>query len=149
MKVTFRYDIDFQGLLKESERQDRRTLYRVGGLTRSGIRRNVKRRKKPAPPGRPPHHHVRGRGGLKFVLYAVNLVRKNVIIGPARTPSKGSRPAPGVQEAGGTTYIKVRRRGVFRSNIGPHPFVGPVFKELRPRFVKIHADNWRYRGRNR
>ena len=146
MIATFRHNVDFAGLRKEYERSSKRSLFRIGSVTRRRIRQTVRRRKNPAAVGKPPSAHRTGGGGLKYVLFAVNAIRGNVIMGPARTPSKGSRPAPGVQEGGGVTYIQTKD-GIKRFNIGEHPFVGPAFKAVQPRYPYIVARAYQYRGR--
>lgn len=121
-------------MTKLMDRLTFRTLGRFGSYTRRSIRNDLKKKKGPSRPGRPPHSHV----GLlkKLTFFFVDPKRRDVSIGPT---GFGTNPAvPGLLERGGMFVLKGKDGKRRRARIEARPFVNPAGERSvrqMPRFV--------------
>lgn len=99
----------------------RKALSKAGAYIRDDARKSIKTRKKPAPPGQPPHSH---KGQLrKFIFFAFDPASRSVIVGPAAFSSRSQ--APYLLEHGGTTQRK-RRKRIITAQYEPRPYMLPA-----------------------
>jgi hypothetical protein len=77
-----------------------RGLSRFGSYVMTGARGRIRKRKKPSKPGASPTNWT---GALKQnIVFAADLKRKSVVIGPIRINGRSSGTAPSILEHGGT-----------------------------------------------
>lgn len=121
------------------DKAKRAALTKAGAFIRRTAKESIKMRKKPAPPGQPPHSH---KGLLKrFIFFGYDRGSDSVVIGPV-----GFRrsTAPNVLEFGGTTKTRRRRRGKIvrkRVMIESRPYMGPALEKKRPELPKLWANS--------
>lgn len=76
-----------------------RGLSRFGSYVMTGARGRIRKRKKPSKPGQSPTNWT---GALKQgIVFAADLTKKSVVIGPVRINGRSSGTAPQVLEHGG------------------------------------------------
>lgn len=117
MAVTFTMSIKaFQGQfldrakVKSAVSKDTRAvLAQAGGYTRKTAIRSIRKRKKSAEPGQPPHSHVeQDSQGLRNILFAYD-GRFSVVVGPiAFNQHGGGGTVPELMEFGGTSEVRER-----------------------------------------
>jgi hypothetical protein len=94
---------DRGSVMRAVERGRRKALSRYGAYVRKIAQNSMKRSKKPAPPGRPPHVHV---GLLKrHIYFTYDAARQSVVIGPILI--KAGSIVPSLLEHGGNVGKKV------------------------------------------
>ena len=109
---------DAVGIQAAHLRAERRFLFRVGGLIRTRMLRLMPRREGASAPGQPPHAHVRGRGGIRFIRFRVDEFRKTVVAGPvknAAAKNPDGKPAPETLDRGGIIRVD-RNQARLRTN---------------------------------
>lgn len=110
---------------RKAKRANIENLGHAGAALRIAAMRSIRRRKKAAPPGSPPHTQTRRLP--RAIKYAVDKQRQNVVIGP---DAESVGRVGGVHEHGGRYY---RRR------YPPRPFMGPALEKIRPRLPRMWA----------
>jgi len=129
-------------VIRAVDKARRAVLSKAGAFIRTTARRSLRRRKGPAPPGKPPSSHT----GLlkKFIYFGYEPASDSVVIGPAKLNKPGA--APRVLEHGGKTVVKRRRRGRIvrrQVKIEARPYMGPALKKELPKFPKLWAGSVR------
>jgi hypothetical protein len=143
------------------DKAKRRVLARAGAFIRQTAKQSMRRRKGPAPQGRPPHVHE---GSLRrLILFGYDRGTDSVVVGPLGF--KRSK-APNLLEFGGrvTTkrprLVRVERRGRdkrgrftrskfrrveagTRLSYRPHPFMGPALEKEQSKLPKLWANSIR------
>ena len=125
-----------------TSRAQRRVLSRFGAFVRTRARTSIRKRKKPSASGQPPSSHT----GLlkKFIFFAYEPARQNVVIGPVRLSQKVG-DAPAALEHGGQTKVvsatRRRKRQVRTVTIQARPFMGPAFEAERPKLPAMWANS--------
>lgn len=78
----------------------KRSLSKIGAFVRQRMRTSIKRRKKSAPPGKPPHAH---QGAIKLIFFGYDERTESVVVGPIRvtSPKTQSIGVPPLLEKGG------------------------------------------------
>lgn len=108
----------------------RKVLSKAGAFIRTTAKTSIRKRKKSAPPGSPPHSHE---GSLRrLILFGYDRSSDSVLVGPVGF-KKGT--APSVLEHGGDTVVLSRRGGRLRSRtvkIAPRPYMAPALDKERP-----------------
>lgn len=118
----------------------------------SHVRRRARNSMRPAPkksphavsrPGRPPRSHT---GLLKRLIYfGYERQRRSVVIGPVRLNRKVG-DAPEALEYGGTSTVVASLRGKRkkrRVKIAARPYMGPAFKQEKPKLAAMWRDSIR------
>lgn len=106
-------------VIRKAERKNPKTLGHAAGLIRITARRSIRRRKKPAPRGQPPHTQT---GRLpKAILYAVEKAKHRAVIGT-------SRNLIGICGAEHEQNVGWRK-----PPIGSRPFMAPALEKITPR----------------
>ena len=157
-----KYFFDTKRVLRAVDKGRRAALSKAGAFIRTTARRSIRKRKRAAPPGKPPSSHT---GLLKrFIFFGYDAGSDSVVIGPARLAK--STEAPHTLEFGGT--VKVRRdrlmrvedtgrdkRGRFtkgkykrvkagtRLTYQARPFMGPAIDKERSKLPKFWRDSVR------
>ena len=128
---------DSKTVRKKTDKTTRRVLSRFGAFVRRTARQSIRKRKKASQPGKPPSSHV----GLlkKFIFFGFDVVRRSVVIGPARLTQKGRGEAPHLLEYGGATKIAHRGKRK-RAKVRARPFMGPAFEKEQPKLAAM----WRH-----
>lgn len=115
----------FKRVARRARQGTIKSLGHAGGAIRLAARRSIRKRKGPAPPGRPPHTHTRRLP--RSILYAVDKRRQVVVIGPA-------------VHLLGTAGKAHEHGGRFRGQRYPkRPFMGPALQKVRKRLPKFWA----------
>jgi hypothetical protein len=108
-------------VLTAVDKGTRRALFQYGGYVRTVARRSMKPGKTPAPPGQPPRVHT---GALKnAIVFAVDMTRRSVVIGPELASSRSNAPA--ALERGERSRLTTRR-GQRMIRIQPRPYMAPA-----------------------
>lgn len=127
---------DAEGVLREMDRVERRTLSRFGAFARVRMKSSLKYATGKSKPGQPPHVH-KTRGGFtrqkkdkagnvsrqpvsplrELIFFAYDAATHSVVVGPAKFGGKGGI-VPGLLEHGGPGVFKdpetgQRKRGVW------------------------------------
>jgi len=125
---------DKKAVTSRTDRATRRVLSRFGAFVRRTARQSIRKRKKPAPPGKPPSSHI----GLlkKFIFFGYDPRKESVVIGPVRLSQKGRGEAPALLEHGGTSKVG-RKRVRYR----PRPFMVPAFEKEQPKLPAMWRDS--------
>lgn len=119
---------------------------RFGAFIRQTARQSLKKSKKPAPPGKPPHSHI---GLLKRLLYFwVDTRKPYLIAGPAKINGAVSPNIPEALEKGGRTKVVGRKTKGSRPatrvvKIPAHPFMGPAVAKEKKHIPAIWAHSVR------
>ena len=98
VKLAFLDTVEVQ---KQADQATLAGLKKIGAFVRTRARSSIRKRKKSAPPGRPPHSH---RGDLKrLIFFTWDPSTRSVVVGPVKFESKqgGMVPAPQLLEHGG------------------------------------------------
>jgi hypothetical protein len=114
----------------------RKFLFRAAFNVRRDARRSIRKGKGISAPGNPPKSHA---GGLKnAILFAVDQVAEDAIIGAEARSTRTGRQGAGLQEHGGTVTVMVgRRRRILRYQ--PHPFMAPALAKVLPELPAIFS----------
>jgi len=125
---------DKKAVTSRTDRTTRRVLSRFGAFVRRTARQSIRKRKKPAPPGKPPSSHT----GLlkKFIFFGYEPQKRSVVIGPVRLSQKGRGEAPALLEHGGTG-----KAGKKRVRYRPRPFMVPAFEKEQPKLPAMWRDS--------
>lgn len=147
MKVTKLF-FDRPAVKRAADRGTRKVLNRFGGAVRLTARRSIAKAGKSkttriSNAGEPPRSHT---GRLKgLILYAVDMTRRSVVIGPEKARSAVSADIPNVLEYGGVSTVEAfgkRGKRVKRKvNIEARPFMGPAFQKIEPKLPSMWADS--------
>ena len=128
-------------VIAATDKATRSVLSRFGAFVRRTARSSIRRRKKAAPPGRPPSSHT----GLlkKFIFFGYDASRKSVVIGPAKLSGKSSG-IPRTLEMGGSSVTEITKKGKPRQKkiaIAARPFMGPAFEKEKPKLPAMWRDS--------
>lgn len=108
----------------------RKVLSKAGAFIRTSAKTSIRKRKKSAPPGSPPHSHE---GSLRrLILFGYDRSSDSVVVGPVGFKKS---TAPNVLEYGGDTVVLSRRGGRLTSRkvkISPRPYMAPALERERP-----------------
>lgn len=116
---------EMRKVIRQEERQRLKPLGRGAAMIRLTARRSIRRRKKPAPRGHPPHTQT---GRLKTsILYAVEKQKQMATIGT-------SHRIIGIAGAEHEKNVAVRKPA-----IGSRPFMAPSLEKIAPRL----PEQWR------
>ena len=134
MRVNSRTFFDRDAVLKAMDRQERRLLSKAGAFVRRTARSSIRKRKKPATPGKPPSSHT---GDYKrSILFGYDRQARSVVIGPSAT--YGGSEIPELLEFGGTA----KRRGkTARYRARPHML--PALEKEADNFPQLFRDSIR------
>jgi len=127
---------DKKAVTSRTDRTTRRVLSRFGAFVRRTARQSIRKRKKPAPPGKPPSSHI---GLLKkfiFFGYDPRPRKRSVVIGPVQLTQKGRGEAPALLEHGG-----MGKAGKKRVRYRPRPFMVPAFEKEQPKLPAMWRDS--------
>lgn len=143
-----------------------RAMLKGGSYTRRKARDLLRRGKKAAQPGRPPHVHG-PEPNLKTIFFAYDPARDQVIVGPVvlnSSKARGGKTVPQIQEFGGVAdimewstdggqtwqnqdqIVQARNRGkraITRrrlANVAPHPFMQPAWEAAWPQIPEQFRD---------
>ena len=134
---------DRQSVLRAVAPADHRVLSKFGAFVRRRARSSIRQRKRVSRAGEPPSSHT---GKLKrFIFFAYEPERHNVVIGPAKLNGTRSGTALEALEKGGQTVILTRRaRGEQQLKrtvtIAARPFMQPAFKKELPGVARLYRD---------
>lgn len=117
----------------------KRGLSRIGAFVRQRMRTSIKRRKKSAPPGKPPHAH---QGAIKLIFFGYDERTESVVVGPIRvtSPKTQSIGVPPLLEKGGdvvrsvalpralggTRVVSARQKEAFRRKVRDGSLIVPT-----------------------
>lgn len=123
------------------ERAVRRTLFRLGGLTRTVAKRSMRKRKRgSARPGQPPLAHVPSSRGLRNIRFEVDERDRTVAVVTVRFGTRVEVPA--LMELGGRTRTGER--------YAARPFMEPAMVTVVPEGPAIYRESFeRAAGRGR
>lgn len=119
---------------KESERVQRRTLFKAGGYGKTVMKQSIRKRKGPSRAGSPPHSHA---GHLRNLMhFEVDPSLAAVTVGPKIFKASAGLPVPvpRLLDQGGPTK-RYRRR----VRIAPRPFVQPAFEKTTAKLPDLIA----------
>ena len=122
----------------------RRVLMKAGAFVRKSAKDSIRKRKKPAPPGKPPSSHV---GTLKrFILFAYDQRRRSVIIGPKKL--KPGTATVALEKGGRSTMLRWRRgrRKTVRIRVAKRPFMAPALEKESRKIAELFKDQIGKRG---
>ena len=127
MKVRTRDDV--KKVLRKVQQANIVSLGHAGATVRLTARRSIRRRKKAAPPGRPPHTR---RGLLRQAIrYAVEKEQQRVVIGPEHAIA-------------GTSGAAHEFGGVYKGGrYAPRPFMRPAMEKIKDRLPRKWANSVR------
>lgn len=116
-----------------------RYVTRAGAFIRSDARRSIRKRKRPAPPGRPPRSV---KGTLKaFIKFAVDKRHPiNVVVGPELLASQ--RDSQKTLELGGSVRREIFEKGGRQQrtvNYKARPYMGPAYEKTEPDLPGLFA----------
>lgn len=157
---------DRQAVIDAVGRAQARLFARAGAFVRTAARTSMRRRKAPAPPGKPPSVHSKDSfATLRNILFAWDPRSESLVVGPVTlnqssfrgsTVVKGAVPA--IQEFGGVigehqwqrrdgtwqrTDLRSRRfaggrpQRIRRAIVRPHPFMFPAMQKEMPKFPTL------------
>ncbi len=113
----------------------RKVLSKAGAFIRTAARTSIRKRKKSAPPGSPPHSHE---GSLRrLILFGYDRAADSVVVGPVGVKKS---VAPKTLEHGGRTMVRSRRGGRLMSRnvrIAARPFMAPALDRERPQLPQL------------
>jgi hypothetical protein len=134
---------DVKKVAAAAEKTEKRVLSRFGAFVRRGAKSLIRKRKRPAEPGKPPSSHT---GVLKrFIYFAYERRRHSVVIGPIALSGKIG-DAPRALEHSGRSKVVKRRRGrrvVQAVDVEAHPFMSPAFEKEKPKLPAMWRDSVR------
>lgn len=116
-----------------------RYVTRAGAFIRSDARRSIRKRKRPAPPGRPPRSV---KGTLKaFIKFAVDKRHPiNVVVGPELLASQ--RDSQKTLELGGSVRREIFEKGGRQKrtvHYKARPYMGPAYDKTEPDLPGLFA----------
>ncbi|WP_145075537.1 hypothetical protein [Poriferisphaera corsica] len=133
---------DSSAVKRGVDRATRRVFSRFGAYVRRTAKQSIRKRKKPAPPGKPPSSHT---GLLKrFIFFGYDKPNKSVVIGPAKLSQNNRGEAPSLLEYGGPTQLK-RNGKVISAHFRGRAFMGPAFEEEQPKLSALWRNSVRPR----
>jgi hypothetical protein len=132
-------------VIKDCDRKTRSVFSKFGAFVRRTAKGSIRKAKKAARPGNPPHSH----NGLlkKFVFFVWDATKRSVIIGPEKlNGTEGD--APHALEHGGqsvaTRTVRVARskyRATRRVTIEARPYIGPAAAKESPKLPDMWANS--------
>lgn len=123
--------VDRPAVRQAVEKARKKNLIRWGALTRKIARNSLRRRKKSAQPGNPPHTHSPA-PNLKTIYYAFDTQTKTVVVGPVLLGSNAGSPLPEKIQKGGVVIQRVgtrRKPKLRRTRMRAFPFMGPAMEK--------------------
>lgn len=134
-KITF----STRPILTAVDRAKIRYVTKAGAFIRSDARRSIRKRKRPAPPGKPPANRT---GTLKhFIRFAVDKSHPiSVVIGPELIASQ--RDSQKTLELGGSVKRDIFSKGGKRQSTvfyKPRPYMGPAYEKTEPDLPALFA----------
>ncbi len=118
------------------DKQKRKNLSKAGAFVRTAARSSIRKRKKPAPPGKPPSSHD---GGLKRnIFFGYDSAAESVLIGPVAFARGGGR-APRLIEKGGRITRRLRSGKRVRQHYRGNPFMEPAIDQEAPNAPGVWA----------
>jgi len=129
---------DSKTVRKKTDKTTRRVLSRFGAFVRRTARQSIRKRKKASQPGKPPSSHV----GLlkKFIFFGFDVLRRSVVIGPARLTRKGRGEAPSALEYGGTVTMQGSGNKK-KARVRPRPYMGPALDKEKDQLPALWRDS--------
>ena len=119
----------------------RKVLSKAGAFIRTAAKTSIRKRKKSAPAGSPPHSHE---GSLRrLILFGYDKAADSVVVGPVGFKKS---TAPSVLEHGGETVVLSRRRGRLTSRkvkIAPRPYMAPAREKELPKLPLLWRNSIR------
>jgi hypothetical protein len=119
----------------------RKVLSKAGAFIRTAARTSIRKRKGPAPAGKPPHSHE---GSLRrLILFGYDKAADSVVVGPVGFKKS---VAPNVLEYGGDTVVLRRRGGRLTSQkvkIAARPYMTPALEQERPKLPLLWRNSIR------
>ena len=119
----------------------RKVLSKAGAFIRTAAKTSIRKRKKSAPPGSPPHSHE---GSLRrLILFGYDRSTDSVVVGPVGFKKS---TAPNVLEHGGDAVVLARRGGRLTSRkvkIAPRPYMAPALEKERPQLPLLWRNSIR------
>ncbi|AQT67947.1 hypothetical protein STSP2_01099 [Anaerohalosphaera lusitana] len=135
MKLKYLFFND-KAVIKSVDKTTRRVLSRFGAYVRRSARSSIRKRKKSAPPGKPPSSHS---GLLKrFIFFGYEPKNRSVVIGPVDLQSKQGE-TPSVLEYGGRTTVKNKDKKK-QIEVKARPFMGPAYEKEQPKLPGMWQD---------
>jgi hypothetical protein len=128
-------------VVKAADRQTQRVFSKWGAYARRNAKGLIRKFKKPAKPGHPPHSH----NGLlkKFIFFAWDPSRRSVVMGPAKLNGTIG-DAPHALEYGGQSSVRVGRRGhkhIEKVTIAKRPYIGPAAEKTNKELPDLWANS--------
>ena len=124
-------------VLRRVAKARRAALSTIGAYVRQRARTSIRRRRGPAPPGRPPHSHV----GLlrRLIVFAYDPQVDGVVVGPLGLRNS---PAPHALEYGdySNSVQRGRRRRVY---VRARPYMRPAMQAERARMPALFRNAMR------
>lgn len=132
-------------LVRKAAQAREKTIKRGAAILRGIMRRLIRRKKGPSPPGTPPHTHASSGGIKNLIFFEWDPLTKTAIVGPALSSGSSGNPSPvpEVLNEGGRTRVRLTRslrRKLGRENViahvRPRPFTTPALEQ----FEKSYPD---------
>jgi hypothetical protein len=128
-------------VMRAMDSAKRKVLSQAGAFIRTAAKTSIRKRKKSAPPGSPPHSHE---GSLrKLILFGYDRASDSVVAGPV---GFAKSTAPKALEHGGETVVHSRRKGRLVSRkvkIAARPFMAPALEKERPKLPLLWRNSIR------
>lgn len=136
-KFKMTVDIRPGPLVAKMKKESVRALFRLGGKTRTAIRRMIRRTKKAkSKEGEPPRSHVASNEfGLKTVVFKVDKEALTMRAGPV---VRGD-DVPGTLEKGGMVTTRARNGKIYRFRMGRRPWTSRALDQIKMKY----PEEWR------
>jgi len=135
---------DRAGVIRAVDAAKRKVLSKAGAFIRTAAKTSIRKRRKSAPPGSPPHSHE---GSLRrLILFGYDRTADSVVVGPVGFKRS---TAPSVLEHGGEATVLRRRAGRLTSvrvKIAPRPYMAPALEKERPKLPLLWRNSIRRGG---
>lgn len=105
-------------------------------------RQSIRKSKKPAAPGQPPHSHT---NLLKrLIKFAFDFGSRSMLVGPEKAQAAGW-DEPEALEQGGDSLLRKPRyedgKKIQSIHVAPHPFMGPALKKNTSKFPALWTNS--------
>lgn len=135
-KKTF---FDPNAVLDPAVRVMRQKLSRYGAFVRTRAKSSIKKRKKPADPGKPPSSHA---GTLKrLIFFGFEPSTQTVVVGPAKFENRHNYVVPEVLEKSGTVVVVKPGKKPQAAHYRGNPFMQPAHEAELPKFMESLKDS--------
>lgn len=144
--VNVRLKLYKRQVIRAVRRKRSKVLYKLGGYCSKSMKRSMRYREGPSPPGRPPHAHRHEHAGFsaalrRLIRFDVNKVDGSVIIGPMRfgqVSQPSGMPVPQLLDQGGPVLSYLPESGVSTiASIAPRPYTSPIYTDGGKRFNEL------------